>query len=269
MTVLAAFLGTLAKMTFSHPKTASILIFLLTFIIIKSTHASSSLNEYQCKLDEQKSAGLQTGWFADFSKIPSIAIEIVEYKHSVSVRLEAQNELGMSFLLDKNEQGLPWASAKSPLGDKLVAPHKLDLMLSKELDLLFLLTMGGDSSGFGGFVGKCESVKADKTNLTSRILNWNFPGTLTTNLKNSRKFLQIGVGVSGNETSIAAIKTHQLSLRSTFLGVMSEFEETSVIGQTGREALTAELLKSANAALIRLGEQARIKEVHLTNFTLQ
>jgi flagellar FliL protein len=43
-----------------------------------------------------------------------------------------------------------------------------------------------------------------------------FPGTFTTNLMNSRKFLQVGLGVSTqyDDTVMANVEAHQLALRS-------------------------------------------------------
>ena len=52
---------------------------------------------------------------------------------------------------------------------------------------------------------------------------YEFTGTLTTNLKNSRKFLQVGIGVSTqyDETVMENVDSHQLALRSEMLSVLS------------------------------------------------
>ena len=51
-----------------------------------------------------------------------------------------------------------------------------------------------------------------------------FPGTFTTNLMKSRRFLQIGLGVTTqNEEVMTNVEAHQLALRSEILNVMSEF----------------------------------------------
>ena len=54
-----------------------------------------------------------------------------------------------------------------------------------------------------------------------------FPGTFTTNLRSSRKFLQVGLGVSTqyDDEVITNVEDHQLALRSEILNVMSEFTE--------------------------------------------
>jgi len=54
-----------------------------------------------------------------------------------------------------------------------------------------------------------------------------FPGTFTTNLMNSRKFLQVGLGVSTqyDDTVMANVEAHQLALRSEILNAISEFSK--------------------------------------------
>ena len=48
---------------------------------------------------------------------------------------------------------------------------------------------------------------------------YEFPGNFTSNLKGSKKFLQISVGVSTqyDEQVMANVESHQLALRSKFL----------------------------------------------------
>ena len=98
-----------------------------------------------------------------------------------------------------------------------------------------------------------------------------FPGTFTTNLMNSRRFLQVGLGVSTqyDDTVMANVESHQLALRSEILNTMSEFSETDVQGKDGREALAAGLRESINAKLVDLEDFGGIQEVHFTSFVLQ
>ena len=51
---------------------------------------------------------------------------------------------------------------------------------------------------------------------------YEFSGTFTTNLKDSRKFLQAGIGVSTqyDDAVLANVETHQLALRSEILGIL-------------------------------------------------
>ena len=98
-----------------------------------------------------------------------------------------------------------------------------------------------------------------------------FPGTFTTNLMNSRKFLQVGLGVSTqyDDTVMGNVESHQLALRSEILNTMSEFSEADVQGKTGREALAIALRDSINLKLVDLEDFGGIQEVHFTSFVLQ
>ena len=99
-----------------------------------------------------------------------------------------------------------------------------------------------------------------------------FPGTFTTNLLNSRKFLQVGLGVStqyDDEIVIENVETHQLALRSEILNTIREFSEADVQAKTGREALAIALRDSINLKLVDLEGLGGIQEVHFTSFVLQ
>ena len=98
-----------------------------------------------------------------------------------------------------------------------------------------------------------------------------FPGTFTTNLMNSRRFLQVGLGVSTqyDDTVMGNVEAHQLALRSEILNSMSEFSEEEIQGKVGREALAKALTESINAKLIALEGFGGVGEVHFTSFVLQ
>ena len=68
--------------------------------------------------------------------------------------------------------------------------------------------------------------KVKKVNVEEKFLTtyYEFPGNFTTNLKNSKKFLQISVGVSTqyDEKVIEMVDQHQLALRSVILSVVSD-----------------------------------------------
>ena len=98
-----------------------------------------------------------------------------------------------------------------------------------------------------------------------------FPGDFTTNLKNSKKFLQISVGVSTqyDEKVIEMVDQHQLALRSVILSVISDFSEESISGSEGKNALSEKLLKEMNAKLESLKEFPGIEGVYFTSFVVQ
>ena len=98
-----------------------------------------------------------------------------------------------------------------------------------------------------------------------------FPGTFTTNLGASRKFLQLGLGVSTqyDDEVISNVEDHQLALRSEILNVMSDFSEEEIQGKEGRKALAQALADGVNEKLMQLEDFGGIEEVHFTSFVLQ
>ena len=64
-----------------------------------------------------------------------------------------------------------------------------------------------------------------------------FPGEFTTNLKGSRKFLQLSVGVSTqyDEKVMEVVDSHQLALRSEILSTVSDFTEEDISGSDGKK----------------------------------
>ena len=98
-----------------------------------------------------------------------------------------------------------------------------------------------------------------------------FPGTFTTNLRASRKFLQVGLGVSTqyDDEVISNVEDHQLALRSEILNVMSDFSEEEIQGKEGRKALAQALADGVNDKLMQLEDFGGIEEGHFTSFVLQ
>ena len=125
-----------------------------------------------------------------------------------------------------------------------------------------------------------EDLEADEASKVSKeapeveafvTTYFEFPGTFTTNLMNSRKFVQVGVGVSTqyDESVMVNVESHQLALRSEILNSMSEFSEQDVQGKAGRVLLAVALRDSINGKLMLLEGFGGIEEVHFTSFVLQ
>ena len=98
-----------------------------------------------------------------------------------------------------------------------------------------------------------------------------FPGDFTTNLKGSRKFLQLSVGVSTqyDEKVMEVVDSHQLALRSEILSTVSDFTEEDISGSDGKKKLSDRLLTVLNAKLETLKEFPGIEDVYFTAFILQ
>lgn len=98
-----------------------------------------------------------------------------------------------------------------------------------------------------------------------------FPEALTTNLRDGRRFLQIGIGVSTqyDQTVIDNIVAHEMALRSDMLAVLSGFSENDIQGVEGRETLAAALRDAINKRLEALEGFGGVESVFFPTFMLQ
>ena len=100
---------------------------------------------------------------------------------------------------------------------------------------------------------------------------YEFPGNFTANLKGSKKFLQLSVGVSTqyDEQVMANVESHQLALRSEILTIMSEFSSDDIAGRDGKYKLAEALRDGINETLMKVEGFGGIENVHFTSFVVQ
>ncbi len=115
--------------------------------------------------------------------------------------------------------------------------------------------------------------KIPKITLKKKFCNnvlW-VPGNFTTNLKESKKFLQISLGVSTqyDEQVMANVDSHQLALRSEILTIMSTFSPTDIAGREGKQKLADSLKEGINNTLVKVEGFGGVENVHFTSFVLQ
>jgi len=127
----------------------------------------------------------------------------------------------------------------------------------------------GETEGEDGILKK--NVKAIPETDSYETTYFEFPGDFTTNLKGSRKFLQVSVGVSTqyDEQVMATVDQHQLAMRSEILSTISDFTEEDISGSDGKKKLSKKLLKVLNTKLETLKEFPGIEDVYFTAFILQ
>ncbi len=127
----------------------------------------------------------------------------------------------------------------------------------------------GEETGEDGIIKK--NVKDVPEVDAYETTYFEFPGDFTTNLKNSRKFLQVSVGVSTqyDEKVIETVDQHQLALRSVILSIISDFTEEDINGSNGKNKLSEQLLKGMNSKLDQLKEFPGIEGVYFTSFVVQ
>ena len=115
--------------------------------------------------------------------------------------------------------------------------------------------------------------KVKKINVEEKFLTtyYEFPGNFTTNLRGSRKFLQVTVGVSTqyDQEVMVNVENHMLALRAEILAVMSEFSEDEVAGKAGKKVLADTIKDALNIMLQDLEGFGGVEGVHFTSFVLQ
>jgi flagellar FliL protein len=117
-----------------------------------------------------------------------------------------------------------------------------------------------------------EKVYKDTPSTDTFVTSYyTFPDNFTTNLKGSKAFLQVSVGVSTqyDETVIENVEMHQLALRSEVLGVVSEFTVEQVEGKTGRDELADGIKDAIKTRLEALEGFGGVEGVYFTAFVLQ
>ncbi len=127
----------------------------------------------------------------------------------------------------------------------------------------------GEVEGDDGLIKK--NVKSIPEVDSYETTYFEFPGDFTTNLKGSRKFLQVSVGVSTqyDEKVMEVVDSHQLALRSEILATISDFTEDGISGSDGKKKLSDKLLVVLNTKLETLNEFPGIEDVYFTAFILQ
>ncbi len=127
----------------------------------------------------------------------------------------------------------------------------------------------GEEEGEDGIIKK--NVKAIPEVDSYETTYFEFPGDFTTNLKGSRKFLQVSVGVSTqyDEKVMEVVDSHQLALRSEILSTISDFTEEDISGSEGKKKLSERLIVVLNKKLETLDEFPGIEDVYFTAFILQ
>ena len=104
-----------------------------------------------------------------------------------------------------------------------------------------------------------------------QTLYYEIPGNLTTNLKDSRRFLQIGIGVSTryDEEILKNVEANLPAIRAAILATLSDYSEEDVVGREARKILSDDLKETINAELEMLEGFGGVEEVLLTSFVMQ
>lgn len=106
---------------------------------------------------------------------------------------------------------------------------------------------------------------------TFSTIYYEFAGTFTTNLANSRKMLQLGLAVSTqyDDTVIQNVEEYELDLRSIILQTIGNYTEEDIKGEAGRKMLAEAIKEALNTELEEVYGFGGIEKVHFTSFVLQ
>lgn len=112
-----------------------------------------------------------------------------------------------------------------------------------------------------------DSIKSE----VFETVYYELPGTLTTNLKDSRRFLQIGIGLSTryDQAILQNVESNLPAVRAAILATLSDYSEADVIGREARSVLAEDLKVTINATLEELEGFGGVEGVLLTSFVMQ
>lgn len=98
-----------------------------------------------------------------------------------------------------------------------------------------------------------------------------FPEPLTSNLRESKTFLQVQVGVSTQYDAqvITNVETHKLALQSDMLAVIATFTAEDLAGTAGRQRLADALKDAVNERLVKLEGFGGVEDVFFPSFMMQ
>ena len=112
-----------------------------------------------------------------------------------------------------------------------------------------------------------DSIKSE----VFETLYYELPGTLTTNLKDSRRFLQIGIGLSTryDQAILENVESNLPAVRAAILATLSDYSEADVVGREARSVMAEDLKVTINATLEELEGFGGVEGVLLTSFVMQ
>ncbi|RHW18458.1 flagellar basal body protein FliL [Sphingomonas gilva] len=135
-----------------------------------------------------------------------------------------------------------------------------------------LLLAGGAAGGgvYLGLIGSHASA-ADAKPEPKPIAYVPIETSFTANVRDSDAIMQLSIGVSttGGEDAAAAIKTHELPIRSAVLMELAEAEGDPLLYSEGKNQLRRKLTKAINGVLAEKAGEARIDDVYFTSFLIQ
>ena len=122
--------------------------------------------------------------------------------------------------------------------------------------------------GHGGAEATGNPVPQEEKFVTSY---YEFPSPFTTNLKNSRKFIQagLGIGTQYDASVIENLKKHELAVRSEVLLILADQTEADLIGIENRKKVQDKIRDGINMILTERERFGGIENVFFTTLVMQ
>jgi len=126
----------------------------------------------------------------------------------------------------------------------------------------------GEGKGEAKAEGKGKAIPGEEKFVTSY---YEFPTPFTTNLRNSRKFIQcgLGVGTQYDATVIENLKKHELAIRSEILLILSNQTEADLAGTENRKKVQDQIRDGINKVLLEREHFGGIENVFFTTMVMQ
>lgn len=98
-----------------------------------------------------------------------------------------------------------------------------------------------------------------------------FPGNFTTNLKGSRRFVQVSLGLSTqyDRSVIENVQKHEVAIRAEVLAVLGEQSEAEIVGMDNRKRLQNLLRDAINKVLTERVDFGGVANVYVTALVMQ
>lgn len=98
-----------------------------------------------------------------------------------------------------------------------------------------------------------------------------FPGNFTTNMRGSRRFVQMSIGLATqyDKRVIENVQKHEVAIRSEVLAVLAEQGETEISGVENRRRIQDQIREAINRVLLDRTEFGGIENVYITALVMQ
>jgi len=187
-----------------------------------------------------------------------------------------KDENPLAIVIEKKGEGAPAegehaADPHAEAGPKV--PHKVT-EAEKKAEEAAAAKKGGEGGHGGGEAKEGEgdpkgkAVPQEEKFVTSY---YEFPTPFTTNLKNSRKFIQagLGIGTQYDASVIENLKKHELAVRSEVLLILADQTEADLIGIENRKKVQDKIRDGINTILTERERFGGIENVFFTTLVMQ